>query len=86
MTELKERLNRSLTELLPLLPQSDVAASVAARSAMNELAVVQSQIIDYSRQDTTKKGAELSLTISARCNRPCAQRTGSALIPLRCSG
>jgi methyl-accepting chemotaxis protein len=62
VTELKDQLNRSLTELLPLLPQSDAALSVAARAAMNELAVVQSQIVDYSRQDTTKKGAELSLT------------------------
>ena len=56
VTELKDQLNRSLIELLPLLPQSDAAASVAARSAMNELAVVQSQLVDYSRQDTTKKG------------------------------
>jgi len=62
VTELKDQLERSLTELLPLLPQSDAAMAVAARSAMNELAVVQSQIVDYSRQDTTKKGAELSLT------------------------
>jgi methyl-accepting chemotaxis protein len=61
-TELKEQLNRSLNELLPLLQQGDAAASVAARSAMNELAVVQPRLIDFSRQDTTKKCAELSLT------------------------
>ncbi len=64
VTELKDQLNRTLNELLPLLPQSDAAASVAARAAMNELAVVQSQLVDYSRQDTTKKCAELSLTVS----------------------
>jgi methyl-accepting chemotaxis protein len=62
VTELKDQLNRNLIELLPLLPQSDAAAAVAARSAMNELTVVQSQLIDFSRQDTTKKGAELTLT------------------------
>jgi methyl-accepting chemotaxis protein len=61
-SELKDQLNRNFSELLPLLPQSDVATSVAARSAMNDLAVVQSQLLDYSRQDTTKKAAELSLT------------------------
>ena len=62
VTELKDQLNRILIELLPLLPQGDAASAVAARSAMNELAVVQSQLIDYSRQDTSKKGAELTLT------------------------
>ncbi len=62
VTELKDQLNQSLNELLPLLPRSDAAVSVAARAAMNELAAVQTQIVDYSRQDTTKKGAELSLT------------------------
>jgi methyl-accepting chemotaxis protein len=62
VTELKDQLNRYFIELLPLLPQSEVAASVAARSAMNDLALVQSQLLDYSRQDTTKKGVELSLT------------------------
>jgi methyl-accepting chemotaxis protein len=62
VTELKDQLSRNLIELVPLLPQSDAAAAVAARSAMNELAVVQSQLIDLSRQDTTKKGAELTLT------------------------
>jgi methyl-accepting chemotaxis protein len=61
VTELKDQLNRTLIELLPLLPQSD-AAAVAARSTMNELAVVEAQLIDLSRQDTTKKGAELTLT------------------------
>jgi methyl-accepting chemotaxis protein len=61
VTELKDQLNRNLIELLPLLPQSD-AAAVAARSTMNELAVVEAQLIDLSRQDTTKKGAELTLT------------------------
>jgi methyl-accepting chemotaxis protein len=62
VTELKDQLNRNLIELLPLLPQSDAAAAVAARSTMNELAVVEAQLIDLSRQDTTKKGAELTLT------------------------
>jgi methyl-accepting chemotaxis protein len=62
VSELKEQLSRSLNELLPLLPQSDAGLAVAARSAVNELAVIQSQIVDYSRQDTTKKGIELSLT------------------------
>jgi methyl-accepting chemotaxis protein len=62
VTELKDQLNRNLIELVPLLPQSDAAAALAARSAMNELAVVQSQLIDLSRQDTTKKAAELTLT------------------------
>jgi methyl-accepting chemotaxis protein len=60
--ELKDQLNQSLTELLPLIPQSDAAVSVAARSAMNQLAVVQSQIVDYSRQGTILKAAEMSLT------------------------
>ena len=86
VTELKDQLNRSFIELLPLLPQSDAAASVAARSAMNELAVVQSQLIDYSRQDTTKKGAELSLTTAVRSDRRRAQEPGSARILVRCSG
>jgi methyl-accepting chemotaxis protein len=62
VAELKEQLNRSLTELLPLLPQSDAALSVAARSAVNELGVVQSQIVDYSRQGTNIKAAEMTLT------------------------
>jgi methyl-accepting chemotaxis protein len=62
VTELKDQLNRILIELVPLVPQTDAALSVAARSAMNELAVVQSQLVDFSRQDTTKKCAELSLT------------------------
>ena len=61
VTELKDQLNRNLIELVPLLPQSDAAAAAAARSAMTELAVVQSQLIDFSRQDTTKKGAALTL-------------------------
>src|SRR5262249_21088109 len=35
--ELKDQLNGSLNELLLLLPPSDAAAAVAARSTMNEL-------------------------------------------------
>jgi len=62
VAELRDQLNRSLNDLLPLVPQSDAALSWAARSAMNELSAVQSQIVDYSRLDTTKKGAELTLT------------------------
>jgi methyl-accepting chemotaxis protein len=62
VAELKDQLNRSLNDLLPLVSPSDAAVSVAARSAMNELMAVQSKIVDYSRADTTKKGAELTLT------------------------
>jgi methyl-accepting chemotaxis protein len=62
VSELKDQLNQSLTELLPLLSQSDAVVSVAARSAMNELAVVQSQLVEYSRQDTNNKSNEMSLT------------------------
>ncbi len=60
--ELKERLNQTLIELLPLVPQSENAAAVAARAASNELAVEQTQLIDFARQDTTKKCAVMSLT------------------------
>ena len=64
VTGLKEQLNKTMLELLPLLPQNEAVAAVAARSAMNEVAVVLSQAVDFSRQDTTKKCAQLSLSSS----------------------
>ena len=86
VNELKDQLNRTLIELLPLLPRSDASSSVAARSAMNELMAVESQLIDFSRQDTSKKCIALSLTTAAHRSRRRDQEPRHARFLVRCSG
>lgn len=59
--ELNELLKQQMNELLPSVSSADAALSLAARSALNDINAVQSQIIAFSRLDTNSRSAALSL-------------------------
>lgn len=60
--EMLGQLKQQFDELTPLVPQSDAALLLGARSGLNELAAVQPRIIAFSKLDTNNKAAEMSLT------------------------
>ena len=60
--EILSQLKQQFDELTPLVPQTDAALLLGARSSLNELASLQPRIIALSKLDTSNKSAEVSLT------------------------